>query len=135
MQLTTVVLAHGCISSAHAGQFKAFVKQVRNQYGLTKILKSEIRWPSNPEDRDVLYFLAQSFSAHLLKELPNDDKTLSDNHRQLAHVAKNLLKELSSISLEIAQMVVGKGEDGVNLPDWFLVSIIRDLPRLAQVRK
>lgn len=129
------ILAHGCVSPTHAGQFKAFVKQIRNKYGLAKILKGEKRWPDSPQDRDVLYFLAQSFRAHLLKELPEDEIKLSDSQKQLAHQAKNLLKELSSISLEIAQMVVARSDDDGVLPDWFLVRIVRDLPRLAKERK
>jgi hypothetical protein len=129
------LLANGCLSPIHAGQFKAFVKQVRHKYGLSKILKGEEHWPDKPEDRDVLYFLAHSFRAHIIKELPYEENKLLNNDRQLAHQAKNLLKDLSSISLEIAQMVVAKGEDGAALPDWFLVGIIRDLPRLVKVGK
>ncbi len=129
------LLAHGCISPAHAGQFKAFVKQIRNKYGLSKILKGEARWPDKPEDRDVLYFLAHSFRAHLIKALPDDENKLLNNDKELIHQAKNLLKDLSSISLEIAQMVVARGDDGAVLPDWFLMRVIRDLPRLARIGK
>ena len=129
------LLANGCVSPTHASQFKAFVKQIRNKYGLMKIVKGEELWPDSPEDRDVLYFLAHSFRAHLLKELSEDENKLSDSQKQLTHQAKNLLKELSSISLEIAQMVVARSDDGGVLPDWFLVSIVRNLPRLAKERK
>lgn len=129
------LLAHGSVSSGHAGQFKAFVKQIRNKYGIVKILKGEERWPDNPEDRDVLYFLAQSFRGHLIKELPKDENKMSGDQKQLTHRAKNMLKDLSLISLEIAQMVVGLGDDGGVLPDWFLVKVVRDLPRLAKVVK
>jgi hypothetical protein len=48
----------------------------------------------------------------------------------LAIRAKMLMKDLSGISLEIAQMTVSEDGDSV-LPDWFVVEIIRDLPRLA----
>ena len=41
------------------------------------------------------------------------------------------MKELSSINYEIAQMVVSS-EGGQTLPDWFMVEIIRDLPRLVK---
>lgn len=131
---TIALLANGCISAVHAGQFKAFSKQIRNKYGLIKILKGEEQWPSSLKDRDVLYFLAQSFRAHLIKELPVDENKLSNNQKQLVHQAKTLLKHLSSISLEIAQMVVASSDDGRVLPDWFLVRIVHDLPRLAKRR-
>ncbi len=39
------VLAYGCLSPAHAGQFKAYVKQTRSKYRLTAILRGELGWP------------------------------------------------------------------------------------------
>ncbi|MGN0469354.1 MAG: AAA family ATPase, partial [Acutalibacteraceae bacterium] len=50
-------LAYGCISPSHAGMFVAYTKQLGNKNLLSKIIKGEERWPSKPEDRDVLYFL------------------------------------------------------------------------------
>ncbi len=126
--------AFGCLSPQHAVQFKAFVKQVRGKYQLAAILKGEIGWPTKPEDRDVLYFLAHSLRAQLVKELPPERVMLSDSHRELAHRSKGLIKDLAALSLEIAQMVVAQGDDGTTLPGWFLVEIVRDLPRLAEKR-
>jgi hypothetical protein len=129
------VLAYGCLSPHHAGQFKAFVRQVRSKYRLNAILKGEMGWPAAPEDRDVLYFLAQSFRAQLIKSLPETQNGAgggSGSYKGLAHQAKALLKDLASISLEIAQMVVAKGEEGDALPSWFMVEIVRDLPRLVE---
>lgn len=125
------VLAYGCLSPHHASQFKAFVKQLRSRYQLSAILKGEIGWPSAPEDRDVLYFLAQAFRAQLVKELPKDASVKSEGARQVAHRAKGSLKELAAISLEIAQIVISE-EDGEQLPPWFLVELVRDLPRLVE---
>jgi hypothetical protein len=125
------VLACGCLSPHHAGQFKAFVRQVRSRYQLNAIIKGEIGWPSKPEERDVLYFLAQSFRAQLIKELPHDGGDRGDRSRELAHRAKALLKDLAGISLEIAQVVVAE-EDGEKLPSWFMVELVRDLPRLVE---
>jgi hypothetical protein len=51
-------------------------------------------------------------------------------HKELAHRAKALLKDLASISLEMAQMVVSE-EGGETLPTWLMVEIVRDLPRLV----
>jgi hypothetical protein len=126
------VLAFGCLSPHHAGQFKAFVKQVHSKYRLAAIVKGEVGWPYNPEDRDVLYFLSQSFRAQLIKELPPERATLADRQKALVHRAKALIKDLASISLEMAQMLVSGqgGDDG--LPGWFMVEIVRDLPRLVE---
>ena len=124
------IMASGCLSPHHAGQFKAFVKQIRNRYALSAIIGGDQKWPNKPEERDSLYFLAQSFRAQLIKELPPEKKKLTGAVQALAVRAKALMKDLAGISLEIAQMTVSD-EDDSNLPSWFVVEIIRDLPRLA----
>ena len=40
------------------------------------------------------------------------------------------LKELARINYELAQMIVSE-EDGKRLPEWFMIEIVRDLPRLV----
>lgn len=124
-------LAFGCLSPHHAGQFRAFTKQRRGKYAMASILKGNQRWPDKPEDRDLLYFLAQSFRAVLGRELPVHRDSMSAQQKQLAHTAKGLMKELAAISMEMAQLVVAEGE-GAGAPDWFLVDLVRDLPRLVK---
>ncbi|MDR1031002.1 MAG: MoxR family ATPase [Treponema sp.] len=128
------ILASGCLSPPHAVQFRAFVKQIHNRYTLSKIINGDEKWPSAPEDRDVLYFLAQSFRSQLIKELPRDKHKLSSEVAQLNLRAKALMRDLANISLEIAQMTVAPPEDNAHamLPDWFMVELVRDLPRLAE---
>jgi len=77
-------------------------------------------------------FLSQSFRAQLIKELPADQNAVTAHHRELAHRAKALIKELATISLEMAQMAVAKSEAGETLPGWFMAEIVRDLPRLVE---
>ena len=125
------ILACGCLSPHHATQFRAFVKQIRNRYALSAIFNGEQKWPGKPEDRDALYFLAQSFRAQLIKELPRDKNNLSGSTMEMSMRAKALMRDLANLSLEIAQMAV-VSEDGESLPDWFMVEIVRDLPRLAE---
>jgi hypothetical protein len=128
------MVAYGCLTAVHAGQFKAFVKQVHSRYQLASILKGEIGWPSKPEERDVLYFLSQSLRGQLIKELPAEKNDVSGPIRDLAYRAKALIRDLSQISLEMAQMVVAEGEGEV-LPAWFMVEIVRDLPRLVETKR
>ncbi|MDR3213896.1 MAG: MoxR family ATPase [Azoarcus sp.] len=128
------ILACGCLSPHHATQFRAFIKQIRNRYALSAIIDGEQKWPHAPEDRDALYFLAQSFRSQLIKELPADKNKLSANTQTFSFRAKALVKDLAHISLEIAQMTVA-AEEGESLPDWFIVEIVRDLPRLAEKSK
>jgi hypothetical protein len=124
-------LAYGLLSPAHAGHFKGYLKQVHQKHALHAILKGDAGWPADPSDRDVLYFLAQSFRAHLRKELPQDDALVRSQHQALALRAKDMLRDLARISVEIAQSVMGEDADGKRLPAWFLVEVARDLPRLA----
>ena len=127
------ILATGCLSPRHATQFLAYIRQVRSQYVLDKILSGEQPWPEKPEERDVLYFLAQSLRARLVKELPGERAKLSTDSRTLVLQAKDRITELANLSLEIARMAVTP-EDGKELPDWFVVELFRDLPRLADKR-
>ena len=129
---TLRVLAYGCISAKHAGMFLAFTKQLGNKYLLSDILKGDAKWPSKEQDRDVLYFVAQSFRTRLLHDLPEHKQNMNKAAQYLAHRAKALIKELSQINFEIAQMVVS-ADEGKVLPDWFMLEIVRDLPRLGAV--
>ena len=127
------ILANGCLTAAHATQFAAYVRQVHSQYSLKRILNGEQRWPDKPEERDVLYFLAQSFRAQLLKELPRNRGKLSGETQALALRAKELLVELADISPEVVQMAIAP-ENGEALPSWFVVEAARDIPALARRR-
>ena len=128
------LLAYGCLSSVHATQFVAYVRQVRCKYSVKKILDGSQRWPNRPEERDVLYFLAQSFRTQLIKELPASRSKLGGEAQTLAYRAKELLVELAEISLEIAQMAITP-EDGTDLPNWFIVEAAKDIPGLIGKRK
>ena len=127
---TIRMLAYGSITASHAGMFAAFVKQLDNKYLLEDIIKGDARWPEKPEDRDVLYFLAQSFRARLLHDLPQQKSALDKDTQYLTHRAKALLKDLAKLNYELAQMVVS-ADAGRVLPEWFMVEVVRDLPRLV----
>lgn len=125
------VLANGCLTAAHATQFVAYVRQVRQSYSITRILNGDQRWPDKPEERDVLYFLAQSFRAKLLKELPRNRGKLTASTKALSLRAKELLVDLANISVEIAQMAVTP-ENSDTLPAWFIVEASKDIPALTR---
>ncbi|MEO3990967.1 MoxR family ATPase [Pseudocitrobacter cyperus] len=124
-------LIYGLLSPAHAAGFKGFIKQIRQKHTVNAILKGDASWPEAPGDRDILYFMAQSFRSHLLKELPDNEKSIRSEQRQLAISAKDCLKSLARISVEIAQSVMSEDDEGKKLPTWFLLEVARDLPRLA----
>lgn len=127
---TLKFLAYGSVSPSHAGMFMAYTRQLGNKFLLADIIKGDAKWPSQPAERDILYFVAQSFRAKLLQELPKNKQDIDKNAQFLAHRGKALIKELSQINFEMAQMVVSSEDDGA-LPEWFLIEIIRDLPRLV----
>ncbi|MBQ7497649.1 MAG: AAA family ATPase [Selenomonas sp.] len=124
------VLAYDCLTAGHAGMFLAFVKNTGNKYLLNAIIKGDKNWPSQPEDRDVLYFVAQSFRARLLHDLPREKQKLNEEAQYLTHRAKAMLKQLAQINYELAQMVVS-ADEGKTLPEWFMIEIVRGMPRLV----
>ena len=127
------VLASGCLSPAHARSFSAFLKQLTGTLRVEKILSGEQPLPRSAEDRDVLYFLVQSVRAQLAKELPPERESVKGGHRQLASQAKRLLVELCEFNAEMAMLIVSEeeGESARTLPTWFLLEIVKDVPRLA----
>ncbi|MFI6587253.1 ATP-binding protein [Embleya sp. NPDC050493] len=130
------LLAHGTLTPTHAAAFLGFLKTVRNAYGLDAIVKGDARWPAAPADRDLLFFLVESFRARLAKDLPADRRHVSPALRDFAFRAKALLVELAEISLEMAQLVIAEDDTGAApLPAWFLVETARDLPRLVGARR
>lgn len=126
------MLAYGTLTPAHAASFRGYVKTRQHAYDLDAILKGTLRWPAAPEDRDTLHFLALSLRARLIKELPADKASGSANARALAVRAKALLVELADISVELAELVVAGDDNGRQVyPSWFLIEVVRDLPRLV----
>ncbi|MFI6938420.1 ATP-binding protein [Streptomyces sp. NPDC050418] len=133
---TLKVIAHGCLTPAHAISFCGYVKIVRHAYGIEAIIKGEASWPRRVEDRDLLYFLAEAFRARLRKELPASKEHVTANGRQLAYRAKALLVQLAEISVEVAQTVIADdADDQPVLPAWFLIEAARDMPRLVEARR
>jgi hypothetical protein len=130
------VLTAGTLSPSHAQAFTAYVKTVRHRYDVEAVIKGELAWPARPEDRDLLYYLAETFRARLIHDLPADKDRAPARMRTFAHRAKALLVELAEISLECAQLVIATDEHGAAvLPAWFMIDVGRDLPRLVANRR
>jgi len=128
------VLASGLLTPAHAQQLVAFAKLRERQHDLNAILRGDRTWPEKPEERDILYFLTQQLRDRLIKELPDDERKLGREARELANRAKDLIISLARISTELAQIVVTEAESGATLPAWYTVELARALPRLAARR-
>lgn len=124
------MLAYACLSPSHAGMFLAYTKSIKNNHMLDDIIADTAKWPSRPEDRDILYFWHSHSGQSFSQELPKSKQDISGNMLSFVYRAKGMIKELSNINFEIAQMVVASDDDTA-LPDWFTLEIIRDLPRLV----
>ena len=123
--------AYGTVSPSHAQNFAGLYKQSQRKFDLKKIISGDASWPRDPADSDLLYFLVQSFRGQLLKELPDGKAATAGDAKRLAHDSKAALATLAEIQLELAQMVVSSDEAGESLPDWYLMEVYRDLPRLV----
>jgi MoxR-like ATPase len=132
---TLEVLAGGLLTGLHASSFRAWVRVIRNQFGIEAIISGDAGWPTRSADRDVLYFLAETFRARLIRGLSASREVASPAQRQLAHRAKAMLSDLAEIAPEVAQVVVCEPDpNSPQLPGWFLTDVIRDLPRLVAAR-
>ena len=67
----------------------------------------------------------------MIKTLPKDKALSTGELQALVHKSKSMLKDLAQISLEMAQIVVAE-EEGELLPAWYMVEVVRDLPRLVE---
>ncbi len=128
------VLASGLLTPAHAQQFVAFARLRERQHDLGAILRGDRGWPEKPEERDILYFLAQQLRDRLIKELPDDETKQGRETRDLANRSKDLIISLARISTELAQLIVTETESGASLPGWYTLELTRALPRLAAKR-
>lgn len=124
-------LAHGLVSPEHAGTFTAFVRLRHRMHDLEAIIAGKQTWPAHETEREMLIFLAESFRAKLIKELPEDRSKLGGEARALTLRTKDLLVQLSRISQEIAQLILTRDHNGNTIPNWLTIEIARDLPRLA----
>ena len=128
----TWLLAQGVLSPSHAAQFKTFMQMRREKFNVEELLRGEKTWPRPQEgDTSFLYMLVQMVRAQLLRRLPQDAAQRAQEG-ELVHNAKRLIKDLAEINLELAQVLIGDDEtSNKRLPDWFMLEIVRDLPRLA----
>ena len=73
----------------------------------------------------------RELSINTLKILPKSKQEISGNMLSFVYRAKGMLRELATINFEIAQMTVASDNQEA-LPDWFMMEVIRDLPKLVR---
>lgn len=67
-----------------------------------------------------------------MRELPKNKQDMAGGRLAEVYRYKGMIKELSTINFELAQMLVAGDSSGENLLAWFMTEIIRDLPRLVR---
>lgn len=123
------MMAYACLLEQHAGMFLAYTKHCATHISWMTLSRRK-QMAGQAGKPGCAVFLAQSFRARLLAELPKSKQGISGGMLSFAYRAKGMIKELAVINFEIAQMTVAA--DGAEaLPDWFMMEIIRDLPRLV----
>lgn len=128
------VLAYGTLTHSHATAFVALSKIDDHRHVLSRILKGEQSWPTDPERSDELYFLAGALRSQLIKELPDSAGTMSQATGVLRHNAIRLILELADLNEELAKTMLAADEQGRELPNWFILELATQLPRLAAAR-
>ena len=81
-----------------------------------------------------MLFTCKDWLQHPYRKLPAQKSDIDKKTQYFVHRAKSLLKELAQINYELAQLIVS-ADDGKILPEWFMVEIVRDLPRLVAQEK
>ncbi len=133
---TVSYLASGLLTPSHARQFVGFYKQQQYGLGIEDIVHGDKHWPDKPEERDILYFMVQSFRVYLIKNLSPSSNSQSQS--DLVEKAKRLITQLAHISLEMAQLVLVEEDSDdehstpQTLPGWFTAEIVRNAPRLVE---
>ncbi len=121
---------YGAVSEDHADMFLRYLKRKDSQYDLNAIIKGDKPWPPSLEERDILMDLAILFGKQISKELPANPG--SNGNSSKVQEFKEALRKLSHIDPDLAKMALVSDE--VKIPEWFMVDISRELPRLLSKR-
>jgi len=129
------VLAAGTVSPSHALSFTAFAKQLTMGLEISDILAGRSPLPLAPDQRDLLFFVVQGIRAQLTKSLPEHKNELSGDVKELVHNARRIIAELARADEELVLVLLARedGDGARNYPNWFLVEVVKTLPRLKQL--
>jgi len=123
----------GCLTPSHAISFRAFLKMRAQGDLVERLFRKEIPWPEAPEERDLLYFLAQGLRAKWIKELPYEEPE-DRSGREYVGRSLQLLKSLAYLSAEMAEVVLTGEPGAAKLRGWFALKIRAELPRQGSRR-
>ena len=116
------VLAAGCLSAQHAGQFSAFARNWLSPYSPEAILGGEEPIPfDQPEDAT---FMLASVRAHLIEKLPQKPDEMDDETEWLVLKAIDLIEKTAEADSELVRYFITP-QDEDHLPPWFVDEVTR----------
>ncbi len=119
-------LAMACLSTPHASQFVAFVRQRLSAFQPAALLSGEQQLPTY--NKDLMYFVIMSLRAYLLERLPKDRKRPTKVVRTLIEQSQNLVRILTTYDGELLQLLLGQADPATALPGWFVADLITVIP-------
>ncbi|MBZ0307776.1 MAG: MoxR family ATPase [Anaerolineae bacterium] len=124
------VLASGCLSAQHAGQYAAFARNWMAPYKPEQILSGEEEIPFG--DYEEVTFMLASVRAHLIDHLPRQAENLNNETEWMALQAIELLEKTAQHDMELVRyFITPENED--HLPKWFVEEITRLWSDLLQI--
>ncbi len=114
------VLAAGCLSSQHAGQFTAFARNWLSPYSAEAILAGELGIPYDKYEEAT--FMLASVRAFLIDRLPAQQSALDDESEWWVLQAIELIEKLAEHDVELVRYFLTPPEE-THLPAWFVDEI------------
>lgn len=124
------VLASGCLSPQHAGQYAAFARNWMSPYKPDQILSGAEKIPY--DNFEEATFMLASVRAHLIDHLPRQAENLNEETEWMALQAVELLEKTATHDMELVRyFITPEHED--HLPKWFVDEITRMWSDLLQI--
>lgn len=124
------VLASGCLSPTHAGQYSAFARNWLNPYNPEEILSGERAIPFD-EPEEATFMLA-SVRAYLIDNLPDEPQDLNERTEWMVFQAIELIERTAEVDEEMVRYFVTPPEED-HLPPWFAEEINKMWSDMLQV--
>jgi hypothetical protein len=126
------VLASGCLSPQHAGQYAAFARNWMQPYKPEEILSGMEPIPFDRHE-DATFMLA-SVRAYLIERLPRESHMLNSETEWLALQAMELIEQVVEADLELVRYFMTPPNEE-HLPRWFVDEILDIWSDVLQVEE
>lgn len=125
------VLASGCLSPQHAGQFSAFARNCLSPYSPESILSGEEPIPFH--DPEQATFMLASIRAYLIERLPQEQTPLEGEIEWLVLQSMELIEKTAHADAELVRYFLTP-ENDMHLPKWFVEEVTKMWADILQIR-